>query len=73
MPKRLPPVKMSPTAKRVSAAIVLGVVGMFAGGAMGAALEGDSCNCDDPGLFGFTIGMPVGAAIGAVLGMSLGR
>ena len=32
-------------------------------------VEGDRCNCDDPGLMGALIGAPVGAAIGAILGV----
>ena len=43
------------------------VGGFFGGGFLGAAIEGDRCNCDDPGFLGFVIGAPVGAATGAIL------
>ena len=42
--------------------------GLFAGGFLGAAIEGDRCNCDDPGLMGALIGAPVGAVTGGILG-----
>jgi hypothetical protein len=48
--------------------IVGGVGGFFAGGYLGAAIEGDRCHCDDPGLMGALIGAPIGGAVGAVLG-----
>ena len=48
------------------------VVGLFAGvylgGQVGAAIEGDRCRCDDPGLKGWFIGAPVGGIAGAILG-----
>jgi hypothetical protein len=47
----------------------LGAVGgFFAGGYLGAKIEGDSCNCDDPGLKGALIGAPIGAVTGGILG-----
>jgi hypothetical protein len=53
--------------------IVLGVIvgatgGFFAGGYLGAAIEGDRCHCDDPGLKGALIGAPIGAVVGGILG-----
>ena len=42
--------------------------GFFAGGYLGAIIEGDRCHCDDPGLKGALIGAPIGAAVGGVLG-----
>jgi hypothetical protein len=42
--------------------------GFFAGGYLGAAIEGDRCHCDDPGLKGALIGAPVGAVTGGILG-----
>ena len=54
-------------AKRVAYIAIGGVGGFFAGGFLGAAIEGDRCNCDDPGWMGFVIGAPVGAATGAIL------
>ena len=46
-----------------------GVGGLFLGGYLGAAIEGDRCECDDPGLVGALIGAPVGATVGAILGV----
>jgi hypothetical protein len=55
--------------KRAFAGGVVGAVAGFFGGAfLGAAIEGDRCNCDDPGFKGFWIGAPVGTAAGAILG-----
>ena len=52
---------------------ILGAAGGFVGGAyLGAAIEGDSCNCDDPGLGGAIIGAPIGAILGAIAGVVLG-
>ena len=42
--------------------------GFFAGGYIGAWIEGDRCHCDDPGLKGVLIGAPIGAVIGGILG-----
>ena len=52
---------------------VLGVAigaaaGFFAGGYLGAAIEGDRCHCDDPGLKGALIGAPLGAVTGGIVG-----
>ena len=47
----------------------LGALGGFFGGLyLGAAIEGDSCNCDDPGLKGALIGAPIGAVVGGIVG-----
>jgi hypothetical protein len=35
---------------------------------LGAAIEGDRCDCDDPGLVGALIGAPIGGAAGGILG-----
>jgi len=59
--------KRSP-AKIVAGALVGGAAGLFAGGYLGGAIEGDSCHCDDQGLQGALIGAPIGLAVGAVLG-----
>ena len=55
-------------ARKVFGTLVGATAGFFAGGYLGAAIEGDRCNCDDPGLKGALIGMPIGAAVGGVLG-----
>jgi hypothetical protein len=56
--------------RKVLGGILGGVGGFFGGGYLGAAIEGDSCHCDDPGLMGALIGAPVGAAVGAILGVA---
>jgi hypothetical protein len=51
---------------------VLGGAGGFVGGAyLGAAIEGDSCDCDDPGLHGAIVGAPIGLVLGAIAGVAL--
>ena len=50
----------------IAGAIVGGVGGFFAGGFLGAHIEGDRCNCDDPGERGFLIGAPIGAVAGGI-------
>ena len=57
------------TSRKVVGGIIGGVGGFFGGGYLGAAIEGDRCECDDPGFVGFLIGAPTGAAIGAILGV----
>lgn len=54
--------------RRILGAAVGAVGGLFVGGYTGAWIEGDRCNCDDPGLMGALIGAPIGAAAGGVLG-----
>jgi hypothetical protein len=53
--------------RKILGGAVGAVAGFFAGGYLGAKIEGD-CNCDDPGLKGALIGAPVGAAAGGILG-----
>jgi hypothetical protein len=55
-------------ARAIAGGAVGAVAGFFGGGFLGAAIEGDRCNCDDPGLMGFIIGAPIGTAAGAILG-----
>lgn len=57
------------TGRKVVGGIIGGVGGFFGGAYLGAAIEGDRCNCDDPGFVGFLIGAPIGAAVGAILGV----
>jgi hypothetical protein len=54
--------------RKILGGVAGGFAGLFAGGYLGAALEGNRCHCDDPGLQGALIGAPVGAAAGAILG-----
>jgi len=56
------------TRRKVLGAIVGGVGGLFGGMFLGAAIEGDRCDCDDPGLVGALIGAPIGGAAGGILG-----
>jgi hypothetical protein len=52
----------------IAGAIAGGVGGFFGGGFLGAHIEGDRCNCDDPGVRGFLIGAPIGAVVGGIVG-----
>ena len=54
------------TGQRILWTSVAGLGGFFAGGFIGAAIEGDRCNCDDPGFKGFLIGVPIGTAAAAI-------
>jgi len=54
------------TGQRILWTSVAGLGGFFAGAYIGAAIEGDRCNCDDPGLKGALIGMPIGTAAAAI-------
>lgn len=56
------------TTRKVLGGVAGGVGGFFLGGYLGAKIEGDSCDCDDPGFKGFLIGLPIGAGVGAFLG-----
>jgi len=49
--------------------------GFFADGFVGSRIErtGFPCNCDDPGLRGFTIGAPAGAVSAGVIAFRLTR
>jgi hypothetical protein len=42
--------------------------GFFAGGYIGAKIDGDCGGCDDPGFKGALIGAPIGAVVGGILG-----
>ena len=54
--------------RKVLGAAIGTVGGFFAGGFLGAKIEGNGCHCDDPGLKGFLIGAPIGAVAGGILG-----
>ena len=54
--------------RKLLGAIVGAAGGFFAGGYLGATIEGDRCHCDDPGLKGAVIGAPIGAVAGGILG-----
>lgn len=55
-------------ARKIVGAAVGAFGGFFLGGYAGAAIEGDRCSCDDPGLQGFLIGAPIGAVAGGIFG-----
>jgi len=55
-------------ARKIVGAALGAFGGFFLGGYTGAAIEGDRCNCDDPGLQGFLIGAPIGAVAGGIFG-----
>ena len=59
------------TSRKVLGGVIGAVAGFFAGAYLGAAIEGQGCACDDPGLQGAMIGAPIGAVAGAVLGVKL--
>ena len=54
------------TGERIGWTALAGLGGFFAGAYIGAAIEGDSCQCDDPGFKGALTGMPIGAAAAAI-------
>jgi hypothetical protein len=54
--------------RRILGGAIGATAGLFAGGYLGAVIEGDSCHCDDPGLKGALIGAPVGLVTGGILG-----
>jgi hypothetical protein len=63
-----PPGRERSIQRKILGGIVGSVAGLFAGGYLGAAIEGDRCHCDDPGLVGALIGAPVGSVAGGILG-----
>ena len=54
--------------RRILGGAVGAAGGLFAGGYIGAKIEGDRCHCDDPGLTGALIGAPIGAVLGGIAG-----
>ena len=66
-------VQAQPSSRRSVGRKILGgalgaLGGFFAGGYIGAKIEGDCGGCDDPGLKGAVIGAPIGAVVGGILG-----
>lgn len=57
--------------RKILGAAIGATAGLFVGGWVGGAIEGDGCNCDDPGLMGALIGAPIGMAVGGILGFKL--
>lgn len=58
-------------ARKVFGGVLGATAGLFAGGYLGAVIEGDRCQCDDPGLQGALIGAPIGTVVGAILGFKI--
>ena len=56
------------TTRKIVGAALGATAGLFAGGYLGAVIEGDRCHCDDPGLQGALIGAPIGTVVGGILG-----
>lgn len=54
------------TGWRVLVTALAGMGGFYAGGAIGARIEGPCGGCDDPGFKGAIIGAPIGAAAAAI-------
>lgn len=52
----------------VAGAAVGATAGFFAGGYLGAVIDGDCGGCDDPGFKGAIIGAPIGAVVGGIFG-----
>ena len=63
-----PPPRRRSVGRRIIGGALGGVGGFFAGGILGAKIDGDCGGCDDPGFKGALIGAPIGAAVGAILG-----
>jgi len=62
------PPRQRSTTRKIVGALLGGTAGFFAGGYLGATIDGDCGGCDDPGLMGAIIGAPIGAAVGGILG-----
>ena len=60
--------RKSSVGRKILGGAIGATAGFFAGGYLGAAIEGDCGGCDDPGLKGALIGAPVGAVTGGILG-----
>jgi hypothetical protein len=63
-----PALNKASVARKMVGSVVGLFAGVYLGGQVGAAIEGNRCRCDDPGLKGWFIGAPVGGIAGAILG-----
>lgn len=57
--------------RKVIGGLLGATAGFFAGGYIGMKIEGNGCDCDDPGMQGVIIGAPIGAVVGAIVGTLL--
>ena len=57
-----------PVGRKILGGALGAVGGFFAGGYIGAKIDGDCGGCDDPGFLGAVIGAPIGAVVGGILG-----
>ncbi len=60
--------RKSSVGRKILGGAIGATAGFFAGGYLGAAIDGDCGGCDDPGLKGALIGAPIGAVTGGILG-----
>jgi hypothetical protein len=64
-----PSTRRSSVGRKILGGALGAVGGFFAGGYIGAKIEGTDCGCDDPGFKGAVIGAPIGAVVGGILGV----
>jgi hypothetical protein len=57
--------------RKIFGGLLGATAGFFAGGYIGARIDGDCGGCDDPGFKGAIIGAPIGAVVGAIAGTLL--
>jgi len=62
------PPRRRPVGRKILGGALGAVGGFFAGGYIGAKIDGDCGGCDDPGFLGAVIGAPIGAVVGGILG-----
>ena len=60
--------RKSSVGRKILGGAIGATAGFFAGGYLGAAIDGDCGGCDDPGFKGALIGAPIGAVTGGILG-----
>ena len=58
--------RKSSVGRKILGGAIGATAGFFAGGYLGATIDGDCGGCDDPGLKGALIGIPIGTAAAAI-------
>jgi hypothetical protein len=71
--QRSPVIHRASVGRKILGATIGAIGGFYVGGRLGAAIEGNRCVCDDPGLKGFLIGAPIGAVVGSIAGVYAAR